>query len=390
MPYLEWYRPADAAPGPPLVRGWCPGVFDPLLTGDGWLVRVRCPGGVVTPAEAAPGGRGGDGQRLRPDRADVAGEPPAPRSTGGSTRLDGPGARRRRARRGRSRRRRLESDRQQSLAGHDPTAAVDSGRSSPLSRKSSRPRSTARRPPSSGSWWTTVGAGRWTTSARSAPALHPGRRLVRRVAQSGLGGSGGRKRTVAVAAAPAPSRVPSGQRPRRARLAVRPRRLGVTPPASEPRPSTGRDDQPGVRDHHQPDRCSLVAAPFLGRLDATTLNALAALAEQDALVVGLTTAHSVALCGIRRARLAYLKVELEALGLLPDAHGSACAALGLRRRSPGASRRGPTPGRRRAAGECGSGRVPVRLREGVWCTGASRTSSPSTVGTSGSGRRDLP
>src|SRR5262245_8761646 len=38
------------APGPPVVRGWCPGVFDPLFTGDGWLVRVRGPGGVVTPA----------------------------------------------------------------------------------------------------------------------------------------------------------------------------------------------------------------------------------------------------------------------------------------------------------------------------------------------------
>jgi precorrin-3B synthase len=90
-----------------------------------------------------------------------------------------------------------------------------------------------------------------------------------------------------------------------------------------------RDDQPGVRDHLQPDRCSVVAAPFLGRLDATTLHAFAALAEQDALVVRLTTAHSVALCGIRRARLAYLQVELEALGLLttptdPRALLSAC------------------------------------------------------------------
>ncbi len=36
--------------GAPVVRGWCPGVFDPLLTGDGWLVRVRLPGGVITPA----------------------------------------------------------------------------------------------------------------------------------------------------------------------------------------------------------------------------------------------------------------------------------------------------------------------------------------------------
>jgi precorrin-3B synthase len=106
--------------------------------------------------------------------------------------------------------------------------------------------------------------------------------------------------------------------------------LGVTPPASRsPRPSTVRDDRPGVRDHPQPDRCSLVAAPFLGRLDATTLHALAALVEQEALVVRLTTARSLALCGVRRARLAHVQVELEALGLLttptdPRALLSAC------------------------------------------------------------------
>lgn len=30
------------------TRGWCPGVLDPMETGDGWLLRIRVPGGFVT------------------------------------------------------------------------------------------------------------------------------------------------------------------------------------------------------------------------------------------------------------------------------------------------------------------------------------------------------
>ena len=30
------------------IRGWCPGVLDPMETGDGWLLRVRLPGGALT------------------------------------------------------------------------------------------------------------------------------------------------------------------------------------------------------------------------------------------------------------------------------------------------------------------------------------------------------
>ena len=29
------------------TRGWCPGVLDPMETGDGWLLRIRLPGGVI-------------------------------------------------------------------------------------------------------------------------------------------------------------------------------------------------------------------------------------------------------------------------------------------------------------------------------------------------------
>lgn len=31
-------------------RGWCPGALDPMETGDGWLLRIRVPGGYVTAA----------------------------------------------------------------------------------------------------------------------------------------------------------------------------------------------------------------------------------------------------------------------------------------------------------------------------------------------------
>ena len=99
--------------GAPVVRGWCPGVFDPLLTGDGWLVRVRCPGGVISPAGAAAGGRSGGRRRLGPDRADVAGEPAAARPARGRARRHGPGAGRGRAGRCRCPDGRLAGDRRQ-------------------------------------------------------------------------------------------------------------------------------------------------------------------------------------------------------------------------------------------------------------------------------------
>ncbi len=35
------------------VRGWCPGLYDPMSSGDGLLVRVKPPGARLTPASAA-------------------------------------------------------------------------------------------------------------------------------------------------------------------------------------------------------------------------------------------------------------------------------------------------------------------------------------------------
>ncbi|HSF62835.1 MAG TPA: precorrin-3B synthase [Paracoccaceae bacterium] len=36
----------------PEIRGWCPGALRPMLSGDGWVVRVRPPGGRLSPAQA--------------------------------------------------------------------------------------------------------------------------------------------------------------------------------------------------------------------------------------------------------------------------------------------------------------------------------------------------
>jgi precorrin-3B synthase len=35
----------------PEIKGWCPGALRPMLSGDGWLVRIRPPMGQLTPAQ---------------------------------------------------------------------------------------------------------------------------------------------------------------------------------------------------------------------------------------------------------------------------------------------------------------------------------------------------
>jgi len=36
----------------PVIQGWCPGALRPMPSGDGWIIRVRPPGGRLTPEQA--------------------------------------------------------------------------------------------------------------------------------------------------------------------------------------------------------------------------------------------------------------------------------------------------------------------------------------------------
>lgn len=45
--------PPLATAAPPQTKGWCPGALRPMLSGDGWVVRVRPHAGRLTPAQAA-------------------------------------------------------------------------------------------------------------------------------------------------------------------------------------------------------------------------------------------------------------------------------------------------------------------------------------------------
>ncbi len=45
---------ANASPvGKPSVKGWCPGALRPMLSGDGWVVRIRPPAGRLSATQAA-------------------------------------------------------------------------------------------------------------------------------------------------------------------------------------------------------------------------------------------------------------------------------------------------------------------------------------------------
>jgi precorrin-3B synthase len=331
VPYLGWYLPVVPSPGPPVVRGWCPGVFDPLLTGDGWLVRVRCTGGAVAPdglrLVADLAADGGSGQIELTSRANLqlrglheraldatgralvdaglaAADPPA---DGWRAIVASP------------------------LAGHDPRALVDTV---PLvDELAGRLVAEAGGAPPSrfgvvcddgGSWplehldadlrLRPVPAGGWFVGLRGRGWLGQVDDPVAVVLAAGRLCAAERQRVDGVVDAHG--------------LPYLLGALGVAPSDRPGRRAT-TDDRPGERDHPEAGRCSLVAAPFLGRLDATMLRALAGLAERDALAVRVTTARSMAFCGIRRERLDAVRADCEGLGLLttatdPRARLSAC------------------------------------------------------------------
>ena len=54
MPIAPFDPSVNLSPvGNPSVKGWCPGALRPMLSGDGWVVRIRPPAGRLSSAQAA-------------------------------------------------------------------------------------------------------------------------------------------------------------------------------------------------------------------------------------------------------------------------------------------------------------------------------------------------
>jgi precorrin-3B synthase len=82
----------------------------------------------------------------------------------------------------------------------------------------------------------------------------------------------------------------------------------------------------GVLPHLEEERSNIVAAPFLGRLDSSTLIAIGDLAGLHGESVRLTSDHSLAFCGVPAATAASLLARLRDLDLVVD-HDDPRAAL---------------------------------------------------------------
>jgi precorrin-3B synthase len=84
------------------------------------------------------------------------------------------------------------------------------------------------------------------------------------------------------------------------------------------RKGSSRGEGTARRADVDPSMVNVVAAPFLGRIDATTLERIGVLAGTHGLVVRLTTRHSIAFCRVARAHLPAVTAALVALGLSLD------------------------------------------------------------------------
>ena len=98
-----------------------------------------------------------------------------------------------------------------------------------------------------------------------------------------------------------------------------------------PHPSVGR--MLGLFEHTDLERCNVVAAPFLGRVTADELTEIARLAARHGADLRLSTDHSFAFCGVAKADAPALVDSLRALGLAVqpgDGRASVSACVGSR------------------------------------------------------------
>lgn len=321
-------------PGGASTRGWCPGVLDPMETGDGWLLRIRLPGGHLSPSAmrtvAAVAQRFGSGLIDLTSRANLqirglsagavtsaAGVLVERSLSSGDAGIDA-----------------LRAVVASPLAGHDPWQLADTTQlvtdiveQMAATNVGGVPAKFGIVIDDAGSWElghvdadlrlraSATGFGVFlrgltgSIGTVTAPidcvlrtvrlCANHGGRMDAVVARRGLAEVAA---AIGVGAAARPSDDPAAN-PYRSVLRV----LGRSP-------------------HLDPGRTNIVAGPFLGRIDHAALAHLADLAEQHGTAVRFTTDHSIAFCGVAGGEGGALLGALGALGLLVDATDSRAAA----------------------------------------------------------------
>lgn len=301
------------------TRGWCPGVLDPMETGDGWLLRMRLPGGVIDIAQlrvvGAVAAEHGSGQvditsrgnlqirGVSADRIERAGD----ELVHAGLALPDAATDARRAV--------VASP----LAGHDGTALSDSQIvvHDWLSTEWS-----GMLPSKFGV--VVDDGGRWDLSGVDADvrvvAVGDGWSVQLRGASEAAGWTADPVAVVQRAATLCADRAQRmnaivAERGSEAVLA----QLGVERrPALKPMRPTG-DRLLGIVDHPEAARRNVLAAPFLGRIDASTIAQLANLVDGHGAAIRFTPDHSIALCGASAANAGDLVEQLSELNFAVSA-----------------------------------------------------------------------
>ncbi len=316
------------------TRGWCPGVLDPMETGDGWLLRIRLPGGHLSPSAmrtvAAVAQQFGSGLIDLTSRANLQIRGLSARAvtsavgvlverslSSGDAGIDA-----------------LRAVVASPLAGHDPWQLADTTQLVTDIVEQMAATNVGGVPAKFGI--VIDDAGSWELSHVDADLRLRASATGFGVFLRGLTGSIGTVaapidcvlRTVQLCANHG-GRMDGvvarlGLAEVAAAIGVGAAALPSDDPAANPYRSVLR--VLGRSPHIDSGRTNIVAGPFLGRIDHTTLAHLADLAEQHGTAVRFTTDHSIAFCGVAGEEGGALLDALDALGLLVDATDSRAAA----------------------------------------------------------------
>ena len=315
------------------TRGWCPGVLDPMETGDGWLLRVRLPGGVIEASQmrlvSAVADEHGSGQvditsrgnlQIRGVAVDRI-KPAADQLVHSGLALPDAAADARRAV--------VASP----LAGNDETAVGDS--SAVVAEWLTC------------DWSGTLPSkfgivvddgGRWNLSSVDADvrlrASDTGWSVQLRGAAQPTGWTLDPVSVLARAATACANRslrmdAVVAEVGCEEALAL----LGAELRMGRATVRTTSDRLLGIVDHPGADRCNVIAAPFLGRVDALTVSVLADRAAELGAAVRFTNDHSVALCGVPLASVASVLGTLSDMDFAvsaDDARSALSACVGSR------------------------------------------------------------